>query len=145
MLEIERQDGHVMELGVSHDRGIYHSEAEIGEPPIDCDRPTQQIAGWKHNRVFPLGHGGEELASRERSEAGAEQLVHLDQDWARHDQIAAQLGNERRRQLVRALTTIRSRDKRTRVRYDLHSLVASSPRYRSARRPRSSGPSPLAT
>jgi hypothetical protein len=76
---------------------------------------------------------------------GAKQMISLDEHEIGDDEVAAEGGDERRGELVRLVTAVRRGDERPRVGDRPQRASIGARRYSSARRPRSVGPSPVAT
>jgi hypothetical protein len=79
------------------------------------------------------------------SDARAQQLVDLDDHRLRNDEVSAELGHQARSEGVGLIPAVRRGDERPGVGDDPQRASTSSFKYRSAARPRSSGPSPAST
>lgn len=145
VLEIERENRYSFALGDRHDCGIGVAQLEIGERRVDLDRASQERGREVDDLVLAGGHGAEEESGCVASDARAQQLVDLDDHGLGNDQSPAEFGHQADREGVGLVPAVRCGDERSRVGDDPQRASTSSFRYRSAARPRSSGPSPAAT
>jgi hypothetical protein len=91
------------------------------------------------------GEGFEEKARGVCADPGPKELTGLDDDWHRNNELTTEASDQLCGDAVRLVSPVGGRDQWTRVRDDLQRDSTSSRRYRSAARPRSSGPSPALT
>jgi len=143
--EIECQHGSPIALSDRHNGSVGVAKLEIRERAVDLDRAPQQRWREVDNQVLARGQRFQEQPGRVRANARAQQLVDLNDHRLGHDQLPAEFGNQARGEGVRFVTSVRRGDERAGVGDDPQRASTSSFRYRSAARPRSSGPSPVAT
>ena len=137
--------GNPWRYGTRHHAAVDEPEVEIGEASVDLDRPPDDARGHEHDGVLTRRERVEECPRRERADASAKELVDLCDDRLGNEQVASELRDERGCEPMRTLAPVGRGDERTRVRDNPQRTVTSSRRYRSAARPRSSGPSPEPT
>jgi hypothetical protein len=95
--------------------------------------------------MLTCGEGCEEQARGVCAQPGPQELIGLDHDWHRNNELTTEASDQFCGDAVRLVSPVGGRNQRTRVRDDLQRDSMSSRRYRSAARPRSFGPSPAAT
>jgi len=117
-----------MTLRDRHHGGIGEPEIEIGEAGVDLDGAPQQARREEVHRVLTADERSEERTRGLHADSRPQQLIDIDGDGLRHDELSPKLSDERCGELMRAVTPIGSGDERTRVRYDPHRAVTSSRR-----------------
>jgi hypothetical protein len=145
MLEVEGEDGKSVALGERHDAAVDETQIEVGESIVDLDGPPQDPSRGENDRMLSGRDGPEERPRGTAADPCAKKLVDLGEHRAGHEQVASQLRDERCRKLMRPVAAVGGCNQRTGIRDDFQRAATSSRRYRSANRPRSSGPSPEPT
>jgi hypothetical protein len=145
MLEVECEDRQPVAAGDRHDRRVGITESEIGERRINLDSPPQKHRRQIDNHMLAAGHGFQKQAGSMSADPRAQQLIDLDDHRLGNEKIPSKLGHESCRKPMGFVAAVRRGDQRPRVADDPQRASTSSLRYRSAVRPRSSGPSPAAT
>lgn len=110
MLEVERQDREAVPLRKSHHAAVDEAEVEIGEASVDLDGASEQRRGKEGHRVLADGNCSKECPSRADADTRPQELVDLDQHGRGNEQLAPELGDERRREPVGTIAPIRRRD-----------------------------------
>lgn len=145
MLEIEGEYREVMSLGVGHDRRVGDSQFEIPVPSVDLCSAAKQGGGEESGPVLTLDQGLKEESRCRGVHTCPKKMVSLDDDGVEHDEVATDLGDQRRGQPVGLVAAVRRSDQRACVCKNPQRAMRRSRRYFSAKRPRSRGPVPEAT
>jgi hypothetical protein len=128
MLEVERQNRKVPVLRDGHDRGVDDAQTEVGERGVDFGRASEKRGGEEDDRVLRLRHRCEKAAGGLPGNAGAKELVDLDQHEVGNEKIAADSGHEVGSERVGDVAPIRSSDERTGIRDDVQRASTNSSR-----------------
>lgn len=145
VLEVEGEDRQIVPLRERHHAPVDEAEAEIGKAGVDLRGFAEKAAREERDGVLAGCERAQEAARRMGTDACTKKLVDLDQHRAGNEQVAAELGDKRCGEPMCPIAAIRRCDERARVGDDSQCAATRSWRYRSASRPRSSGPSPEAT
>jgi hypothetical protein len=128
VLEVEGQDWQPLPLSEGHDASVGKTEVEISEAKVDLDRAPKQACRNRRERVLAGRDGSKERPRRHAVDPRTEELVDLDDHRPRDEQLAAELGDERRSEAVRTIAPVGGRDERPGVGDDLQREVTSSRR-----------------
>lgn len=128
MLEIEREDRQPVPLRKRHHTAVDEAEAEIREAGVDLHRASEQSLGQEGHRVLPGVERREKRPGGVGADARAEKLIDLDDDGVGNEQLAPELGHERRSQPMRTIAAIRRGDQRAGIGDDPQRAATSSRR-----------------
>lgn len=128
MLEVEGQDREPVPLGEGHYAAVDEADVQIGEASVDLDRASEQRRGEECHGVFAGGYGSKERPSRAGADTRPQELVDLDQHGLGNEQLATELGDERRCEPMCTIAPIRRRDKRPGIGDDPQRAATSSRR-----------------
>ena len=117
-----------MPFGAGHDGSVGEAEVEIGEARVELDGAAKQTGGEEGDRVLASRYGVEEEPRRVRADAGAKELVDLDEYRIRHEQLASELGGESRSERVRLIAAVGGGDERACVGDDPQAVVTGARR-----------------
>lgn len=126
--EVERQDRKPLTLGHRHHACIRVAELEIREGRIDLDGTATKTGGDGHSCVLVRNDRREEGPCGVASEPGAEELIDLDHNRLWHEQVTAELGDERGGKAMRFVPPVCGGDERPGVGDDSQRAVTSSRR-----------------
>lgn len=128
VLEVEGKHREIVPLGNRHHCRIDVTEAEIGERGIDLGSAAQERAREERDCVLTGNEVVEEQAGGGAGDTRSEQLVDLDDDGLRDDEVSSQLGDEGRREQVGPVSAVGRGDERTRIGRDSQRTSTSSRR-----------------
>src|SRR5262249_38966562 len=135
VLEVERQEGEIVSLGVRHERRIGHPEVEVSVRSIELRCSSQQHGSEKCHLVFAGNQRFQETSCGPRSNPRPKEIIHLHDYGVEYDQLPTELRNEGGSQFVRFVPSVGSREEWAGVGEDPHRTVTGSRRYCSAIRP----------
>ena len=145
MREVEREHGHRVPFGKRHHSGIDETEVEIRVLRVEFDGSSQQTRGHEGESVVTNSERAEKQARLRDSNPISDDVIDLDRDRIRDDEVPSETTYERSCKPVRGITTVESRDERPGIGDDAQRFASASRRYSSTRRLRSGGPSPEPT
>ena len=112
MLEVEGQDRKSHPLRKRHRASVDEAEIEIGEASVDLDSTANSPRGQERDVVLAGDEGFEEQARAANPDTSTKKLVDLDEHRPRNEQLAAELGDERRGEPMCSITSVRRGDER---------------------------------
>jgi hypothetical protein len=145
VLEVERKYGQRSRSAIAISAASMYPSPRSANDAVNRDRAAQQRRRQIHDGMFAVSHRLEKRPGSVTADPGAQQLIDLHDHRLGDEQVPPELGHENRGEGIGLVPAVGRGDKRARVRDDPQRASTSSFRYRSAARPRFSGPSPAPT
>jgi hypothetical protein len=115
VLEVEGQHWQSLAFSERHDSGVGVSETEIGELGIPSDGSLEKRRRARGDGVLAGGKRSEKQPRRRGRHARPQQLIHLDDDSFRDQEVPTELCNQCSGEGVRSIAAIGRRDQRARI------------------------------
>jgi hypothetical protein len=125
VLEVEREDRQLVAFRDRHDGRVGQAEVEVGEAGVYLGRASQEPGGEEGDLVLAGVERGEEQPGRVSADPRAQQLVDLDDDRLRDDQVPADPRDQLGGQAVRPVAPVGRREQRPGVGDDPQRAVTS--------------------